>query len=56
MEGDERVGVLRYRGMEDEDAHGALGTIDGSRHIGVEFFDEHSVCVNPFQGGVLDVY
>lgn len=55
VKGDERVGVLRYGGMEDEDAHGALGTIDGRRHVGVEFFDEHFVCVDLSPGGVLAI-
>lgn len=44
MKGDKRVGVLRYRGMEDEDAHGALDAIDGRRHVSVILFDKHDVC------------
>lgn len=43
VEGDERVGELGYRGLEDKDAHGALDPIDGRRHIGVVFLDKHGV-------------
>lgn len=33
--------------MEDKDPHGALGPVDGGRHICVGFFDQHD-------GGVVE--